>query len=137
MRAPWFDRVAGIAVFVLEATTMVLLVALVLLAIAALLVQLAATVAPPFLTAERVTAVLDEVLAVFVLIELLATALAYLRGTDVLRRIFEAVFVAIARKLITLDFHEAPLAKAGAIAALLVATGITWRLVERPRVEDS
>ncbi|MGE5182981.1 MAG: phosphate-starvation-inducible PsiE family protein [Acidobacteriota bacterium] len=115
----------------LEVIVMAVLVVLVVLAIAGLVVRVVDVASPPFLGVDRLAGVLDDVLAIFVLIELLATAVAYLRGTDVLRRIFEAVFIAIARKLITLDVAAAGLAKTAAVALLLVAAAAAWWLVVR------
>lgn len=133
MDRPSFSRIVHALVFALEATMLAVLVVVVVLAIVGLVLQLAGMIHPPFLVGEDLTIVIDDVLAVFVLIELLATAAAYLRGTDVLRRIFEAVFVAIARKLITTHLTEAPLERAAAIAVLMLAAGVTWWLVAHAR----
>ena len=129
MERPSFSRIVHGLVFTLEATMLAVLVVVVVLAIVGLILQLAGMLHPPFLVGEELTIVIDDVLAVFVLIELLATAAAYLRGTDVLRRLFEAVFVAIARKLITMHLTEAPLERASAIAVLMLAAGVSWWLV--------
>lgn len=136
---PFLDRSAHALLVVLEVIVMVLLGILVLLAIAAVVEQLFAAMSPPFLTGEPLTAALEDVLSVFVLIELLATAAAYLRGTDVMRRLFETIFIAIARKLITLEFSRSSVDAALAVAALLVAAGVAWWLVARapPRTDVS
>ena len=126
-----FDRAAHGLVLALEALVMAVLAVLVVLAIGGLVAEVGGAFVPPFLSGAELTAALDDVLAVFVLIELLATAAAYLRGSDVMRRIFETLFIAIARKLITLDFSGAPLAKAGALGILLTASGLAWWLVAR------
>ena len=123
------SRIVHAVVFALEATMLAVLVVVVVLAIVGLVLQLAGMLHPPFLVGEELTVVIDDVLAVFVLIELLATAAAYLRGTDVMRRLFEAVFVAIARKLITTHLTEAPLERAAAVAVLMLAAGVSWWLV--------
>lgn len=112
---------------------MAVLALLVVLALAGLVTELFGSFGPPFLVGEQLTRVLDDVLAVFVLIELLATAAAYLRGTDVMRRLFETIFVAIARKLITLELSSHAFDKAIAISALLVAAGAAWWLVARAK----
>jgi uncharacterized membrane protein (DUF373 family) len=130
---PGLDRAAHVVVRALEAAMMVLLAALVLLGIAGLVLQIGGALHPPFLVGEDLTKVLGDVLAVFVLIELLTTAAAYLRGADILRRLFETMFVAIVRKLLTLELTSAPLEKAGAVALLLVATAATWWLIARAR----
>ncbi len=112
---------------------MAVLAVLVVLGVAGLVMQLVDVAAPPFLGAEQVTEIVDDVLAVFVLLELLATALAYVRSADVLRRLFEAAFIAIVRKLITLHLEAAPLEKASAVGVLFVATALAWWLVVRAR----
>jgi len=127
------DRPVRILVTALEVLTMAVLALLVVLALAGLVVQIVHAMAPPFLAGEHLTAVLDDVLAVFVLIELLATASAYLHGTDVMRRMFETIFVAITRKLITLELTTDALEKAVAIAVLLVAAATAWWLNDRRR----
>ncbi len=131
MQRARIEHAAHAVVTALEVAVMAVLASLVVLAIAGLVVQVVAATTPPFLGVDEISTVLDDVLAIFVLIELLATAVAYLRGTDVLRRIFEAVFIAIARKLITLDVAAAGVAKAGAVAMLLVAAAAAWWLVAR------
>jgi uncharacterized membrane protein (DUF373 family) len=128
-----FDRLAQVVVRGLELLTTVVLAALVVLAIAGLLMELIGALHPPFLMGEQLARAIDSVLAVFVLLELLATAAAYLRGSTVLRRIFEAVFIAIARKLITVDLSTSALEKAAAVAMLFVAAGVAWWLVVRTR----
>ncbi len=112
---------------------MTVLALLILLALAGLVFQIVRAFAPPFLAGEHMTEVLDDVLAVFVLIELLATASAYLHGSDVMRRMFETIFVAITRKLITLELTTDALAKASAIGVLLIAAGTAWWLSDRRR----
>lgn len=127
------DRILTGVVLVLELVTIAILAVLVLGALAGLIVELVGALQPPFLGGQELAGVLDSVLALFVLIELLISAIAYVRGTDVLRRIFEAVFVAIARKVIALDVTAASLTKAGALALLLVATAVAALLVARSR----
>lgn len=137
VHSPTFDRAAHALVLALEALVMGVLALLVVLAIAGLIAEVAGSLGPPFLSGGELTAVLDDVLAVFVLIELLATAAAYLRGSDVMRRIFETLFIATARKLITLDLAGAPLAKAAALGILLTASGLAWWLVARANEDRS
>jgi len=127
------DRILTGVVLVLELVTIAILAVLVLGALAGLILELVGALQPPFLGGQELARVLDSVLALFVLIELLISAIAYVRGTDVLRRIFEAVFVAIARKVIALDLTTASLTKAGALALLLVATAVAALLVARSR----
>lgn len=129
--SPQFERFARLALMVLEGLMMGLLALVVLFALGGLAVQLAGALGPPFLAGAKLAAVLDDVLAVFVLIELLATAVAYVRGRDVMRSIFETVFVAIARKLITLDFSSHAAEQALWSAIQLIAAALAWWLVAR------
>lgn len=112
--------------FVLETVTVAALTVLIVLGVLGLVMEIPALIAPPFLGAQQLGHVLDHVLAVFILIELLATAVAYIRGVDVIRRVLEAMLVALARKVITLDLDTASFPKVGALALLLVALGVAW-----------
>lgn len=133
MRSGFLDRAIHGVLAALEIATMVLLVVLVVFAILGLVMQVGAVTRPPFLAGETLTHVLDDVLGVFVLIELLAVAAAYVRGTEILRRVFEAVFVAIARKLIVMELAEKPLQKAASVGILLIAAGVASWLALRAR----
>lgn len=122
-------KLAKLGLLALEVATLAILVALAVLAVLGLLMDLPGLLRPPFLSAAELVRVVDHVLAVFVVIELLATAVAYIRGRDVVRRIFEAMLVALARKLISLDLAAASLEKVGALCLLLVALAVAWLLV--------
>lgn len=128
-----FMKAAKTILFVLEAAIVVILAGLAVLTIMGLLMELPAVVRPPFLGSEQLGQVVDHVLAVFILIELLVTAVAYIRGHDVVRRIFEAMLVALARKLISLDIAAASFEKVGSLSLLLVAVGGAWMLVRSRR----
>ena len=104
---------------------------LALLAIAGLFAEVIAGLRPPFLAGEHLSEVVENVLAVLVLVELLATAAAYLRGGEVVRRLFETAFIAIVRKLITLELGPGMLDKAIVIGVLMISTGLAWWLVGR------
>jgi uncharacterized membrane protein (DUF373 family) len=112
-------------VFVLEAALTAALIAMVVLAIIGLVIELSHP--SRFLDASGLGREIDHALEVFVILELLATAMAYLTRHDVVRRILEAALVAIARKLIAIDLGAAPLATAGALAILLIALTVAWR----------
>jgi len=118
-----------ILLFSLEAITVAILTVLVIFAILGLVMEVPSVAHPPFLGSEQLGQVVDHILAVFVLIELLATAVAYIHGKDTVRRIFEAMLVALARKLISLDLAASPLEKVGSLALLLVAVGLAWLLM--------
>ncbi len=122
-------KIAKVSLQILEILTVLILTALTVFALAGLVMEIPGIARPPFLDAAGLSRVLDHLLAVFVLIELLVIAVAYLRGSEVVRRIFEAVLVALARKLISTE--ALTLTKAGALAMVLVAVGVTWFLIAR------
>ncbi len=122
-------KIAKVSLQILEILTVLILTALTLFALAGLVMEIPGIVRPPFLDTEGLSRVLDHLLGVFVLIELLVIAVAYLRGSEVVRRIFEAVLVALARKLISAEALS--LTKAGALAMVLVAVGVTWFLIAK------
>ena len=131
MLDPRAAKLAKFVLYGLEAATVVALTLLVVFALLSLMMEVLRVVTTPFLAAEDLGHVLDHILAVFILIELLATAVAYVRGVNVMRRIFEAMLVALARKLIMLDLATSSLEKVGGLALLLVAVGLAWLLVCR------
>lgn len=122
-------KIAKVSLQVLEISTVVILTVLSIFALAGLVMEIPGIARPPFLDTEGLSRIIDHLLAVFVLIELLVIAVAYLRGSDIVRRIFEAVLVALARKLISTEALS--LAKAGSLALVLAAVGITWFLIAK------
>lgn len=122
-------RIAQLSLQALEILTVLIMAVLSMFALAGLVVEIPEYVHPPFLDSERLSQLLDHLLAVFVLIELLVVAVAFLRGTDRVRRIFEALLVALARKLI--GSEALSLAMTGSLAMLLVAIGLTWFLISK------
>jgi len=114
---------------IMEVLTVSILTALTVLGLAGLAMEIPGIARPPFLDAAALSRILDHLLGVFVLIELMVVAVAYLRGTEIVRRIFETVFVALARKLISAD--AVTFTKAGSLALLLVAVGVTWFLISK------
>jgi uncharacterized membrane protein (DUF373 family) len=133
MSSAFLDRARHVVTIALETIVMVLLVIVVVLAILGLVEKVAGVLRPPFLAGATLTDVLDDVLGIFVLIELLATAAAYIHGTEILRRIFETIFVAITRKLIVIELNEQSLQKAIAVGILLIAAGLAAWFVARAR----
>lgn len=80
------------------------------------------------------TTILDATLLVFVIAELFKIALAYIRHEDVIPTVMEAALVAVARKVVVLDVHEAPLSvlmRSGALGLLLLTLGTAWYLLSR------
>jgi uncharacterized membrane protein (DUF373 family) len=91
---------------------------------------------------DRYIGVLDIALVIFIIVELFRIAVAYLRHADVIPTVLEAGLVAVARKLVTFDTHVAAsdvLMKAGGLAILLLAVGITWYLLGKgnPRLLET
>jgi len=79
-------------------------------------------------------AILDGTLLVFVIAELFKIALAYIRHEDVIPTVMEAALVAVARKVVILDVHEAAsvvLMRSGALAIILIAISLSWYLLSR------
>lgn len=124
-----FAKFARASLQILEILTVIILTVVTLFALAGLVMEIPGMARPPFLDTAHLTPLLDHLLAVFVLIELLVIAVAYLRGTEVVRRIFEAVLVALARKLISTEALTLP--KAGALAIVLATVGLTWFLIAK------
>lgn len=84
------------------------------------------------------TTILDGTLFVFVVAELFKIAFAYIRHERVIATVMEAAFVAIARKIVILDTHVAAqelLMRAGSLALLLLAVGVSWLLLTRTNPE--
>lgn len=125
------ERLVHRVLRVIETLMVIVVSVLVLLAIAGLLAQVIAGLRPPFLAGSRLSDAISNVLTVLVLVELLATAAAYFRRDEVLRRLFETAFIAIVRKLITAELGPGMLDISIEIGILLVATGIAWWLVAR------
>lgn len=89
---------------------------------------------PQRFTPEGLAGLLDIVLLVFIMIELLNIALAFLEGRRVILTVFEAVLVAVARKIIASGTGVMEFDKAGALAVITIAIGLTWWLVTRDEV---
>jgi uncharacterized membrane protein (DUF373 family) len=122
----------------LERIVVVLLLLMAALAIVEVGIELyAAATDPGFLPPEAVLSVLDAVLIVFIIIELLNTAFAYIERRNVIGTVLEAGLVAIVRKLIVFDTEGAAsqvFMKAGGLAVLIIAIGVTWYLLRRSGV---
>jgi uncharacterized membrane protein (DUF373 family) len=83
---------------------------------------------------DAYTKILDGTLLVFVIAELFKIALAYIRHEDVIPTVMEAALVAVARKVVVLNVHEAPTAvlmRSGALGLLLLALAVGWFLLIR------
>lgn len=116
----------------IEVLVAVALTALALGALASLGIQmwLAATAGTP-LTHGEFTAVLAEVLQVFILVELFRVTIAYMKHENVIPTVLEAALVAVARKFIVFEGAANYLATAAGMAVLLLAVAIAWWLLTK------
>ncbi|MDO8848297.1 MAG: phosphate-starvation-inducible PsiE family protein [Coriobacteriia bacterium] len=84
-----------------------------------------------FMTPEGITRTIDTVLVVFIVIELIRIAIAYMLHKNVIGTVLEAGLVAVVRKLVIFETGDKVLEKALALAVLTLAVGITWYLLRR------
>jgi uncharacterized membrane protein (DUF373 family) len=84
-----------------------------------------------FMTPEGITRTIDTVLIVFIVIELIRIAVAYMQHRNVIGTVLEAGLVAVVRKLVIFESTDQVLEKAVAFAVLILAVGITWYLLRR------
>jgi uncharacterized membrane protein (DUF373 family) len=118
-------------VFVMEWVAALLLALLTVLGLGSFFVAAAESKAN-LLSSDTVSRLLDEIMLLFIVIELFKMTFAYMRNTNVLPVAFEAVLIALARKIVVAEFPiDGGLAKASALAVLTVAVGVTWFLVGR------
>lgn len=83
------------------------------------------------LTPETLLSLLDIVLWIFIVIELLNIAVAFIAEHRVILTVMEAVLVAAARKFIISGTEPIDFKKTAALALIIVSVGITWWLVNR------
>ena len=126
------------AVLTLERAIAMLLVVIAALGAVDLVVEMYAAVSDKgYLTPDSILRVLDSVLVVFIVIELFNIALAYMKRKNVIATVMEAGLVAVVRKLVIFESGGDALyvlMKAGALAILIVAIGLTWYLLRRAEV---
>lgn len=119
----------------LERVLIVLLLLMAALAIVEVGFELyTAATGPGFLPPDAVLNVLDAVLVVFIIIELVNTAFAYIERRNVVGTVLEAGLVAVVRKLIIFDTDATAsyvLMKGAGLAVLILAIGVTWYLLRR------
>ena len=84
-----------------------------------------------FMTPEGITRTIDTVLVVFIVIELIRIAVAYMQHKNVIGTVLEAGLVAVVRKLVIFESTDHMLEKAAALSILILAVGITWYLLRR------
>jgi uncharacterized membrane protein (DUF373 family) len=126
--AELFDR---LIVYIEGAVVALLTVLAVLGVVDIVLKMLEVTQADGFMSQEGITRTIDTVLVVFVVIELIRIALAYMNHQDVVGTVLEAGLVAVVRKLVIFEGGDNILAKAVALSALILAVGLTWFMLRR------
>lgn len=88
------------------------------------------------LTPKEIHGLLDVTLTLFIVIELFRTVLAYIAGHKVLKIVFEAAFVALARKIVLFDLKDyttltSSLMAALAIGFLLISLALAYLTMSR------
>ncbi len=122
------DRV----VLSIEGVVTALLTILAVLGVVDIIVKMfQVTHADGFMTPEGITRTIDTVLVVFVVIELIRIALAYMNHQDVVGTVLEAGLVAVVRKLVIFESSADMLPKAIALSLLILAVGVTWFLLRK------
>jgi len=125
-------------VLYIEGAVTVLLVVLAALGVVDIVLKmLEVTRADGFMTPEGITRTIDTVLVVFIVIELIRIAVAYMQHKNVIGTVLEAGLVAIVRKLVIFESGPDMLEKAIALAILILAVGVTWYLLNRGLPQES
>lgn len=130
------DLLNRVVVYI-EAAVAALLVVLAALGVVDIVLKmLEVTRAEGFMTPEGITRTIDTVLVVFIVIELIRIAIAYMLHRNVIGTVLEAGLVAVVRKLVIFESGDKMLEKALALAVLTLAVGITWYLLNRAHICD-
>jgi uncharacterized membrane protein (DUF373 family) len=123
-----FDRL----IVYIEGVVVALLTILAVLGVIDIVLKmLEVTRADGFMTPEGITRTIDTVLVVFIVIELIRIALAYMNHQDVVGTVLEAGLVAVVRKLVIFEGGDKMLEKAAALGILILAVGTTWYLLRK------
>lgn len=126
-----FDRL----IVHIEGAVVVLLTVLAVLGVVDIVIKMLEILrAEGFVSPEGITRTIDTVLVVFVVIELIRIALAYMRHEDVVGTVLEAGLVAVVRKLVIFEGGSGVLAKASALSLLILAVGVTWYLLRKAKL---
>jgi len=132
-----FTRFLNKATFLIEGAVAGLLVILAALGVVDVVIKmLMVTRADGFMTPAGITSTIDTVLVVFIVIELIRIAIAYMRHRNVVGTVLEAGLVAVVRKLVIFEGGESALTDALALAVLILAVGITWFLLRKADLCD-
>jgi len=120
-----------VVVYIEAAVTALLVILAALGVVDVVLKMLEVTRADGFMTPEGITRTIDTVLVVFIVIELIRIAVAYMQHKNVIGTVLEAGLVAVVRKLVIFESTDHMLEKAAALALLILAVGVTWYLLRR------
>ncbi len=131
------DTINKIVVYIEGAVTALLVVLAALGVVDIVIKMLEVTRADGFMTPEGITRTIDTVLVVFIVIELIRIALAYMQHKNVIGTVLEAGLVAVVRKLVIFESTDHMLEKAVALAVLILAVGITWYLLRKGQLCDA
>jgi uncharacterized membrane protein (DUF373 family) len=121
------DRALHIVMRAIESVLLVLLLCLTALGVSGLVADIAGSLGHhPYLDLSALLHDIDHVLAIFILVELISIVVAYLQSQRVFRRVIEAAFVAVTRKIIAFEPNETALPKGIVLALLLLSLSVSW-----------
>lgn len=124
-------------VVIIEGAVAALLLVLAILGVIDILITMFEVAsADGFITPEGITRTIDTVLVVFIVIELIRIAVAYMRHKNVIGTVLEAGLVAVVRKIVIFEGGSNALSDALALSALILAVGIAWYLLRRVGICD-
>jgi len=126
--SPILDR---IVLYVEGAVTALLVILAVLGVVDVVIKMVEVTRADGFMSPDGITRTIDTVLIVFIVIELIRIAFAYMHHQDVIGTVLEAGLVAVVRKLVIFESGSDMLPKAIALSALILSVAIAWFLLRR------
>ncbi|HBK58345.1 MAG TPA: hypothetical protein DDZ37_03115 [Spirochaetaceae bacterium] len=131
------DTINKIVVYIEGAVTGLLVVLAALGVVDIVIKMLEVTRADGFMTPDGITRTIDTVLVVFIVIELIRIAIAYMQHQNVIGTVLEAGLVAVVRKLVIFESGPDMLEKAIALSVLILSVGITWYLLHKRQPEDA
>ena len=131
------DTINRVVLYIEGAVTVLLVILAGLGAVDVVIKMLEVTRADGFMTPEGITRTIDTVLIVFIVIELIRIAIAYMQHKNVVGTVLEAGLVAVVRKLVIFERTDQMLEKAIALSLLILAVGITWYLLRKGQLCDA
>jgi uncharacterized membrane protein (DUF373 family) len=131
------ELIDRVVVYIEGAVTALLVILAALGVVDIVIKMLEVTRADGFMTPEGITRTIDTVLVVFIVIELIRIAIAYMQHENVIGTVLEAGLVAVVRKLVIFESGPDMLDDALALAILILAVGVTWFLLYKRHPEDA